>query len=38
MPNKGKRTAGSIAVMDKGRISVTQYTAIRSITKAHSAS
>lgn len=38
MPNMGKRMAGSMAVMDRGITSVTQYVAISSNTNAHSAS
>lgn len=38
MPNMGKRMAGSMAVMDRGITSVTQYVAIISNTKAHFAS
>lgn len=38
MPNMGKRMAGSMAVMDRGITSVTQYVAIISKTKAHFAS
>jgi len=38
MPNVGKRMAGSMAVMDKGITSVTQYTAISNNTNAQPAS
>lgn len=38
MPNMGKRMAGSMAVMDSGITSVTQYIAINSNTNAHFAS
>lgn len=38
MPNKGNRRAGRRAVTARGRTSVHQYTAIKMITKPHSAS
>lgn len=37
IPKRGKSKAGSMAVMDRGRTSVTQYTAMSKSTNAHSA-